>query len=485
MEWQGWTFAIVVALDVALRIGLSIRVIMRRRNTGVSLSWLIVILTFPFVGAAAYWLVGENHVGLERARRETALRGPYDEWRARVRERVKLECADLDHDSRRLARQIESTSGMPLMPGNTIELIDVADEVMNRIIADIDAARSTAHFSFYIWEPGGKADEVVAALLRALQRGVKVRILVDEIGAAAFLLSDQPRLLREAGAQVVAALPVGFVRSLFTRMDLRNHRKTIVIDSEVAYIGSQNLVDPHLFKKENGIGEWVDTMARVRGCLVEAFGVCFIADWELETGEGVGVIAESAGLRCLSPEGTTCAQLLPSGPGIFAGVFHAALLSAIYQARRELIITTPYFVPDEAVQIALLTAVRRGVRVLLIIPKRVDSRLVGAANRAHFQELLEAGVEIAQYRRAMLHGKNIVIDDRIGMVGTCNIDQRSFFLNFEITLVGYDTDFVHRLREQQLKYAAGSVMLSATEWRKRPFLIRLVENATGLVSPLL
>jgi cardiolipin synthase len=268
-------------------------------------------------------------------------------------------------------------------------------------------------------------------------------------------------------------------------MDLRNHRKLVVIDGETAYIGSQNLVDPHLFKQSEGVGEWIDAMARVRGPVVEAFAVAFAADWELETGEGVEKIAAEGAVHTCAVRGGACAQLVPSGPGLFAGVFHAVLLSAIYQAREELIFTTPYFVPDEPMRAAIVSAARRGVKVLVVVPQRVDSRLVAAASRSHFIDLLDAGVEIAQYRSGMLHTKAIVVDGRVGMIGTVNLDNRSFYLNFEVTLVVYDRAFALRLREQQLVYAARSERLDARAWRERPFLARLAENSTGLLAPLL
>ena len=215
------------------------------------------------------------------------------------------------------------------------------------LVADIDAARRTVHLEFYIWAAGGDADHVVEALLRAAGHGVICRVLVDAVGSHEFLECPLATRLKDGGVQLHAALPANLLRMLFYRIDLRMHRKIAVIDGEIAYTGSMNLVDPRFFKQNAGVGEWIDALVRLRGPAVEALGVTFVEDWELETGEGIEKLRETGDVHAVAEAGSSVVQVIPSGPILPVQAIQAILLSAIYRAREELVLTTPYFVPDE------------------------------------------------------------------------------------------------------------------------------------------
>jgi cardiolipin synthase len=384
-----------------------------------------------------------------------------------------------------MARLIEQSAGIPAVPGNELVLFEHWQDVFDSLIADIDAAQRTCHLEFYIWHPGGRTDEVVEALLRARLRGVLCRVLVDDVGSRDFLRGHQALRLREAGVAVHAALRAGLLRMLFVRFDLRMHRKIAVFDGEIAYTGSLNLVDPRYFKQHSGVGQWVDAMVRVRGPIVEALGITFLGDWELEADEGLQQLRQTGDIHALPEQGTAVAQAIPSGPNVRSEAIQEILLTTIYSARRELVLTTPYFIPDEALMIALLSAARRGVQVTLVVPAKVDSRLVRVVSRAFKGELAAAGVRVAQFSGGLLHTKSITVDGEISLFGSLNLDPRSIYLNFEFTLAVHDESFTRRLRALQQTYIDDSHVLNLEQWRSRSFATRALENGARLMSPLL
>ncbi|MBW2056452.1 MAG: cardiolipin synthase [Deltaproteobacteria bacterium] len=466
-------------------IALSVRVVMMRRPVGVSLAWLILIFVLPFAGAGLYLLIGERRMGRRRAERAAALREEYEGWLRGLSRNTRVDWSDVGPRGAPVNRLAEATLGIPAMAGNRLELIDGAEPILGSIVEDIGRARHTCHMEFYIWNEGGMADEVSRALIRAAQRGVTCRVLIDSVGSAAFLRSEGAKRLLENGVELVAALPVGLVRMVFVRLDLRIHRKIVVIDGEIAYTGSLNLVDPRFFKREAGVGPWVDAMVRVEGPAVQALDLIFMWDWQVETGEDIKGLSDPKDFKTFPDGGEANVQVVPSGPGYTSDTIHQLLLMSLYTAREELVMTTPYFVPDESVLTALESAALRGVEVTIIVPERVDSRLIRYASRSYFKDLLASGVRILRFHGGLLHTKSITIDREIALFGTVNLDMRSFWLDFEVTLFVFDRDFGSRLRALQQGYADRAVPIDLETWRRRPAWSRFVENAAQLLSPLL
>ena len=485
MEPISYISSFIVLAHAIIIIGLSIRVIMMRRPAGVSLAWLILIVTLPFAGAIMYLIIGERHLGRQRAVRAAKLQGQYEQWLRELPQDAVVDWSRLNREYEFMNRLVEATLGIPAMAGNKLQLIDTAETNLRSIIADIDRARHTCHMEFYIWNEGGTADEVCEALIRAAQRGVICRVLVDAMGSSKFLKTKLVRSLRENGVEVVAGLPVGPLRMIFVRFDLRLHRKIVVIDGEVAYTGSLNMADPRFFKQEAGVGQWVDAMVRIEGPAVQALGVLFLWDWEIETGQDIKTLENTSDLKAVSRAGAVNVQVVPSGPGYKSDTMHQLLLTCIYAARSELIITTPYFVPDESLLTALLSAAQRGIDVTIILPEKIDSLLVRYACRSYFDDLLASGVRILRFKEGLLHTKSIVIDGEISLFGSVNLDPRSFWLDFEVTLCLYDSDFGARLKMLQQKYAEKSDPIDLQVWQKRSGLERFIENLAQLFGPLL
>lgn len=476
---------IIALAHAVIIIALSIRVIMIRRPVGVSLAWLILIFTLPFAGAVMYLFIGERQLGRQRAVRTAALRAKYEQWLGGLLQDAVVDWSILNRESEPINRLAEATVGIPAMAGNELQLIDTAESNLRSIIADIDRAKHTCHMEFYIWNEGGSADEVCEALIRAAKRGVICRVLVDAMGSSKFLKSKLVRRLRNNGVEVVAALPVGLLRTIFVRIDLRLHRKIVVIDGEVAYTGSLNLVDPRFFKQEAGVGQWVDAMVRVEGPAVQVLGMLFLWDWEIETRQDIKALENTSDLKAVPQVGVANIQVIPSGPGYKNDPIHKLLLTSIYAARSELTMTTPYFVPDESLLIALLSAAQRGIDVTIILPEKVDSLLVRYACRSYLDDLLASGVRILRFQGGLLHTKSIVIDGKISLFGSVNLDPRSFWLDFEVTLCVYDTDFAARLRALQQRYAEDTESVDLQSWQKRSGWERFCENAAQLFGPLL
>ncbi len=466
---------------------LFVRIIMRRPATGIALAWLLLIAVIPFGGAIVYLLIGERRIGSARARGIESLRSGY---RQIIDAAIRGGLLDVDWSRHTLgARSLNqlgrSMIGCPTVRGSRLQLFTDTQEILSAIARDIDAAQTSVLIEFYIWNAGGRADDVLEAVIRAARRGVSCRVLVDALGARPWWKGNQPELLRAAGVDVRPALPVGLFRTFFGRTDLRLHRKIVVIDGTAAWTGSMNLVDPRYFKQDSGVGEWVDAMVRVQGAAVVPLAATMIGDWILESGETMADVISSAGLHLVEPNGPADIQVAPSGPGLTQDGLLQMILTLIGGAREELVLTTPYLVPDESLLRALRGAAGRGVCVKLIVPEKVDSFLTRHASRSYYDDLLEAGVEIHQFRGGLLHTKSIMVDGEVSMFGTVNLDMRSLWLNYEVAMFVYDLEFAAELLRLQQSYLDDSVRLETETWNRRSFGNRFLENTLRLMSPLL
>jgi len=471
----------------AIVILISVRVIMRRPANGVALAWLFLVAVLPLAGAVVYLLVGERRVGLRRARRIAALRSDYAVL-AQVmigKGLTNVDWARHRPEAQGMDRLGTTMVGVPTVAGSEGHLFSASDRILAAIAADVDRARTSVLMEFYIWNEGGAADEVLEALIRAAGRGVSCRVLVDALGARPWWRGPQPERLRAAGVHLQPALPAGLFQMLVGRNDLRLHRKIVVVDGELAWTGSMNLVDPRFFKQDANVGQWVDAMVRLEGTAVIPLAMTMIGDWMLETAESIETIVESAGLGLVRPRGTTDVQVIPSGPGETDDGLLQMLIAVINSAREELVLTTPYFVPDESLLRALRAAAGRGVRVDMILPEKVDSVLTRYASRSYYDELLDMGVRIHLYGKGLLHTKSMTADRRISMFGTVNLDMRSLWLNYEVALFVYGTEFAEELHALQQSYMDDCEGLLPAEWAKRPRRQRFLENVLRLMSPVL
>ncbi|MEE8155369.1 MAG: cardiolipin synthase [Phycisphaerales bacterium] len=446
-----------------------------------ALAWIVLILAVPIVGLLAYLLIGEVRLGRRRiARHRTIVSQVQASIPAKTAD-PQARNADVPAEFRPIATLGEAVGDNLPRGGNSLRLISDTDLFIQGLVEDIDAASQHCHLEFYIYLPDHSGTRVGEALIRAAARGVQCRLLVDAVGSKVFLRSPLRRTMEQGSVRVVNALPANVLRMAFARLDLRNHRKIAVIDGCIAYTGSQNIADAE-FAVKRKFGPWVDTMVRIAGPAVRDLQRLFVEDWYLDTNEALN---ELLLIETPVADDAIAVQIMGTGPNSYNDALRQLTQAAFHTAREELILTTPYFVPDEATVIALRTAARRGVDTTLVLPARNDSPLVAAASRSFYHQLLEAGVNIFEFQKGLLHAKTMTIDRDLALVSTANLDRRSFDLNFEVSVVVYDTDFASQLRFVQRAYVADSKGVDASAWSRRPWPKVLVNNAVALVAPLL
>lgn len=473
---------LLVANGLAV-LSFTIRILLREDlSPPARLAWFIALLVLPFVGAIAYFLFGEIDLG-HRARKR------HDKIFERIRTKAVHHMGSAEDVNRLIRREFQpafayaaSINGFYPVAGNKAELLADAEDFLDRLVADIDAAEEQVHVLFYIWLEDYTGRAVGRALIRAAQRGVTCRAIADGLGSRLMIKGPLWNQMKEAGVDLAVAFPLSNpVRTMLTsRIDLRNHRKILVIDGRVTYCGSQNSADPE-FRIKARYAPWVDVMARFEGPVVNQNQLLFASDWMQAT----GTVLEGLPLPAEAQAGGFPAQVVGDGPTERAGATPQMFSLLIGCARDELILTTPYFVPDMTVFEALCAAAQRGVRVVLIFPRKNDSWFVAAASHSYYNRLLEAGCEIHEYREGLLHAKTLTIDGCISLIGSSNLDLRSFDLNYENNILMQDDEMTRAIRARQESYLPKSDRIELDQVRRWPHLRRIWNNVVVTVGPIL
>ena len=474
--WEGLIFLFHLAFVA--------RALLRpHREPASRVAWVVVILVLPVVGIVAYILLGETNLGRRRVSRIRAVlaRLP-DPGEVPGSRAANLPPEILDRYAP-LFRVGHSVNGFEPVGGNQARLLPDSNTTIESLVADIDAAKEHVHLIFYIWLPDHNGLKVVEALKRAAKRKVACRALVDALGSRILVASQHWQALRQAGVHVATALPIRkpLLRPFRGRIDLRNHRKIVVIDNSITYCGSQNCADPE-FRIKAKYAPWVDAMMRFVGPIARQNQYLFASDWMTQVDEDLADLLRQP----LSPrEPGLTAQVIGTGPTVRYSAMPEVFETLMYAARRELVITTPYYVPDEAIQAALCACARRGVATTIIFPARNDSWIVGAASRSYYGDLLDAGVRIFEYESGLLHTKSLTLDGEMTLIGSANMDRRSFELNYENNILFYDPALTGEMRRRQDAYLVRSRPVTAdtvAHWSMRR---RLWNNAIAMLGPVL
>jgi cardiolipin synthase len=449
----------------------------QRRSASAARTWLLFIFLLPWPGLVIYALVGRIRVPAFRRTLQEQAAEQIKKAQAQIGAQIVAK-TDLPLQLQIIPQQAERLGMFEPFDGNAFEFLRDYEGSINRLIQDIDSAGKQVHLLTYIYRTDRIGRRVTDAIKRAAQRGVVCRLLLDAVGSRVALKQFGPEL-REAGAEVRSMLPVGLFRRKGERFDLRNHRKITVIDGTIGYVGSQNIADPNFVK--NYPNE--ELVARVTGPVVSQLQATFLGDHYLETEQ---VLDREELFPDLKPTGNSPAQLLPSGPGYGQENGRELIISMLYMARRRVVITTPYFIPDEPFLNAICTAGRReNVRVHLVVSKHANQLISQLAQRSYYDDLLEAGIRIHLYRPHFLHAKLLTIDDDLALIGSTNMDIRSFALNAEINVLIYDRQLVERLKEVQDDYFKNSDELTLADWQKRSVLQKVVQNTARLMDSFL
>ncbi|QAV71039.1 cardiolipin synthase [Salinibacterium sp. UTAS2018] len=473
--------AVLVVIDFMIRV-LSIIYVPRNHRPQTAMAWLLAIFFIPYFGIILFLIFGSRK--LPKRRREK---------QAEINQFIIESTEGMDQVAQdepwptwlKPVVELNRTLGaMPLVGGNTATLHSEYEESLDAMIAEVNNASSFVHVEFYILSVDSTTRPFFDALERAVQRGVRVRVLLDHIAS---LRSPgyfaTIRHLKKIGVDWHVMLPVQPLKWKFQRPDLRNHRKILIIDGNVAFTGSQNMVDSSYNKRANlkrGL-RWKDLMVRFEGPIVAGINALFITDWYSETDELL--VREGSLAPATNSSASLDAQVVPSGPG-FEGENNLRLFnSLLYAAQQRVIITSPYFVPDDSMLYAITTAAQSGLDVQLFVSEVADQALVYHAQRSYYETLLRAGVKIWLFPEpTVLHAKHFTIDDQVAVIGSSNMDMRSFSLNLEISVMVRGAEFIADMRELESEYRAVSRELTLEEWMKRPRRSKVLDNLARLTA---
>lgn len=469
---------VVTAFEV-LALAFIPLVLLRKKEPASTFAWIFVLLAFPALGVVLFW-----YLGRDRIRRPLRTRKQVNErLRAKLRDRVsgsvsegvrKTVIDEAPAELRGVMRLAARMGRAEVRPGNAVEVLVGAPATYAALEAAIEAARDHVHLQYYVFRADEVGGRIVRALERARERGVEVRLLYDGFGSAG--LGPRLRSLRKKGGRSAAFFPLDPIRRAAT-INLRNHRKLVVVDGRVGLCGGVNVSDRFV--------GWRDVHLRFEGPAVAQLAAVFVEDWFFATRED---LVDPRYVPDVPAAGSTTMQIVESGPDQTLERIHRLYFAAIASAQERVWVTTPYFVPDRAIFVALTTAASRGVDVRLLTNAHSNWGLTQHAGRSFYEELLAAGVRILEYEgdgAAMLHTKTLVVDGRFGTVGSANLDVRSFRLNFELIAVLYDAAIVRQLEGLFTEDAGHAREVTATEWEKRGQRARLLESIGRLMSPLL
>ena len=448
----------------------------RERSAAAARTWLLLIFLLPWPGLILYAIIGRVYLPKSRIEQQRQASQQICAVQAQM-EKSLVTAPALPATLDPLVSLATKLGDFEPFGGNTVELLPSYEASLDRLISEIETAQQHVHLLYYIYGDDDVGRRFTDALIRAAGRGVQCRVLLDAVGSKSALRHLAPEM-RRAGVEVHAALRVKLFGRSSARFDLRNHRKLAVIDGSVAYTGSQNIVAGNFvpgYPNE-------ELVVRVTGPVAAQFQAVFVADRFFETGT---TLNQSEIFPPLASTGSSILQVVPSGPGYQHENGQELLVSLLYAARRRIVLTTPYFVPDETFFQALRSAAHRGVDVHLVLSRHANKLFIQLAQRSYYDELLEDGVKIYLYRPGFLHAKHMSVDDDVAIIGSTNIDIRSFALNAEINLLIYDPDVIAQLKLVQEGYFAKSELLSLEQWRKRPLIARTCHGVARLADTLL
>ncbi|MFL6046006.1 MAG: cardiolipin synthase [Propionibacteriaceae bacterium] len=482
MNAVAWIPLIVYLIELTIKI-VALGTVPSNRRPSSSIAWLLLIVVTPLLGLVLFLLIGSPFVRGRRAKIQAEADQVITERTASMPDVPPG--ADLPVGVDSLLRLNRRLSYLPCVTGVSHGLFGDYNASIQAMADAVKEAQRRVHVEFFITAWDDTTNIFLTALVDAVKRGVTVRLLYDDVASRRYPgFKQMNSRLTEAGIEWHEMMPIKPFKGKWRRPDLRNHRKLLVVDSEVAFMGSQNMIDSsYLLKGNLKVGRhWKDLNIKITGEIVRELEAVFAMDWYTETGEKLGSEIEFE--DSFGP-GVVPMQLLPSGPGYLTMPNLRLFTGLAHRAQETLSLTSPYFVPDDSLLEAITTAAYRGVAVELFVSEEADQFVVQHAQASYYQVLLEAGVRIYQYPKpTVLHAKHFTVDDMVGIIGSSNMDYRSFGLDYEITLMSTGSEFVADLQAVADGYRAVCRELTLAEWKTRPRSQRYIDNVMRLVSAL-
>ncbi len=476
-------------LYVIVVILVCLRIIYDTRTITKTLAYLILAIFVPVFGLIFYFTFGINYrkrkIYSKKLLRDDNLRELFQRNILDEGLRQPGSAGEVLRHNRELATLLLRNSRSPLTVNNEVKVLINGEGKFPEVLRALRAAKDHIHLEYYIYEDDEIGRALEEVLIEKAGAGVEVRFIYDDFGSRS-IRRNLVRRLRAAGVQAFPFYEIRFLK-LANRMNYRNHRKIIVIDGLTAFIGGINISDRYI-NREGGLPAvfWRDTHLRIDGPGVHYLQYLFLCDWNFCAGEQLYPDQRYFPLHLSeSYKGDKAVQIAASGPDSDMPTILFSMLQAIYLAEQEVLITTPYFIPGDSLMDALTVSALGGITIRLLVPGISDSRVVNAAARSYYTDLLEAGVEIYLYRKGFIHAKTMVVDGKIAMVGTANMDNRSFDLNFEVNAIVYDEEIAGDLAGIFMEDILDAEKIDITEWRRRPWYKELAEKTARLISPLL
>jgi len=477
-----WTLLTIV--NYAAVAAAIVFILRSRKEPAAMMAWILTLLLLPVLGLILFLLIGDSRITRQvrrrRHRRASIAQSlarriaGMESWHARVEARRMV------RRLRDLVRIASAVGHLPPTLGNKVTIYQDPERVFLALSLAMEAARKHIHVEYYIFQPDDTGRAIRDLLIRKAREGVKVRVLLDAVGSWS-LTREFIDAFRQGGVELSFFLPVHFSPTLF-RLNCRNHRKLVVVDGTVGFTGSKNIGDEYLGRRKK-LGPWRDTNLRIEGPAALHLQDTFIEDWHFVAGQD---LSHDDSLFPKPPDdGPAAVQIVPSGPDHERDSLHILLLSAMGTARRSIDIITPYFVPDAGMALAMKAAAMRGVKVRLLVPVRSDSWFVLWAGRSYYREMIDAGIQIFEYLDGMLHSKVVIVDQSWSLVGSANMDVRSFRLNFEVTALLYNEELSQELSAEFITLSERARRFTVEDAEKWNFGESLALGLTRLASPLL
>ncbi|MEF2968229.1 cardiolipin synthase [Paenibacillus sp. M1] len=474
----GGTLVSIFQTLTVITIGLAI--FMENRNPSSTVAWILVLALLPVVGLVLYFLLGQNYFKRRKFDKKAEEDRKSFERIDHNGHMLPRDLSQFTPGQQRLLQMAQRIARTPFSMATRTRVLTNGDETFSTLLRELKKARHHIHMEYYIYRADAIGREIQKTLIERAKAGVQVRFMYDAVGSIG-LPKSFVKELRDAGAKVGIYGEVRFL-ALSSRVNYRNHRKIVVIDGNTGFLGGLNVGDEYLSRSKT-YGFWRDTHMLVKGEAVRSMQITFLQDWEYVTGERI------MDLEYLSPEleqGCSGAvQVIPSGPDKETSTMKDIFFAMITSAKKSVWLATPYFIPDEDILTALRVAAMSGIDVRILFPAKPDKWLPFLASHSYFPSLLEVGVKIYEYEKGFLHSKLLIADGEVATVGTANMDMRSFHLNFEVNMLLVQSDSVKKIVKDFERDLLSTKVINRKIFMKKRIVVRFMESAARLLSPLL